>query len=205
MMRGSDNYWRNKRYEVESWVNYHVENGNRPPSMFITLSCAKNWWKDLQLLLQDRLKTTKHKYLINDMNSQIDKIKMSARSKVTTLYSILVQEFFQIRTDYWLKTVGKTILDIEHYWGRFEFAKGRGQIHLHLLAITKNRHHQKEYWKQLNIGNKQEAIDVMVRYAKQIGLIANHPGVKENENIINHKKVRIKFQRLIFLYLFSTI
>lgn len=27
---------------------------------------------------------------------------------------------------------------IKYYWGRFEFANCRGQIHLHLLGITKN-------------------------------------------------------------------
>lgn len=51
-------------------------------------------------------------------------------------YSIVIQEFFQERVKVWLDTVGKEIFRIKHYWGRFEFAPARGQIHLHLLAIA---------------------------------------------------------------------
>lgn len=32
------------------------------------------------------------------------------------------------------------MLGIKHYWVRYEFAKGRGQIHAHLLAITEDGH-----------------------------------------------------------------
>ena len=39
----------------------------------------------------------------------------------------------------WLATVGKRIFNINHYWVRFEFAPGRGQIHAHLLAITSDQ------------------------------------------------------------------
>ncbi len=28
-------------------------------------------------------------------------------------------------------------LDLEYYWGRVEFAPGRGAIHLHILGIAK--------------------------------------------------------------------
>ena len=35
-----------------------------------------------------------------------------------------------------MKTIGLKVFGIKHYWGRFEFAKSRGQIHLHLLGIT---------------------------------------------------------------------
>jgi hypothetical protein len=50
-------------------------------------------------------------------------------------YSIVVQEYFQQRVVKWLETVGKSIFRIKHYWIRYEFAPGRGQIHAHLLAI----------------------------------------------------------------------
>ena len=53
-------------------------------------------------------------------------------------YSIVIQEFFQLRTKEFLDTIGKHVFEIEHYWCRFEFAKSRGQIHAHLLAITRD-------------------------------------------------------------------
>ena len=201
-IRGSDNYWRSKRYELESWINYHVENGNGAPTMFITLSCAENWWKDLQILLKERLKNIKnHEFLIKEMDSPDEKNRMSSRSKVTTLYSVLVQEFFQIRTKYWLETVGKDVFDIAHYWGRFEFAKGRGQIHLHMLAITKNRHHQYEYWKHIQENEMEKAVSVMANYARQhLGLIANHPAVKECEEVEGHKNVSSIIIDILYIF-----
>ena len=179
-IRGSDNYWRSKRLEVESWINYHIEEGNGPPSLFLTLSCAENWWYDLQRLLKDKLRNSGQSHVIDEMNSDNDSIKMAARSRVSILYSSLVQEFFHIRVSEWIKTVGKKVFGIEHYWARFEFAKGRGQIHLHMLAITKNRSHQKEYYDLMKKGKIFEARESLAKYAREvIGLTAEHPGVSD--------------------------
>jgi hypothetical protein len=49
---------------------------------------------------------------------------------------LVVQEFFHLRVDEYLKTIGFHAFGLTHYWGWFEFEKSRGQIHLHLLAIT---------------------------------------------------------------------
>ena len=43
----------------------------------------------------------------------------------------LVQEFFQIRVQAWLDTVGNDVFGIEFYWIRYKFAPSRGQIHPH--------------------------------------------------------------------------
>ena len=51
-------------------------------------------------------------------------------------YSIVVQECFQVRCRDYLETVCKDEFKLKHFWCRFEFAKSRGQIHAHLLAIT---------------------------------------------------------------------
>ena len=61
-------------------------------------------------------------------------------------YSIVIQEYFQAKVDIFMATVGKDIFGIEHYWGRFEFASMRGQIHLHLLGITADRSVNKTFY-----------------------------------------------------------
>lgn len=199
-IRGSDNYWRSKRHEVESWINYHVELGHGAPSLFITLSCAENWWKDLQHLLSMRMVGTKYSDLINDMNSDDEKTRMSARSKVSKLFSVLVQDFFQERVDEWIKTVGKNVFGIEYFWARFEFAKGRGQIHLHLLAIVNNRHHQKQFFQLKKKKGIEEATKVLTTYAREVlGLIAEHPAVLDTDSIKDHPKVSSKTCWNIFL------
>ncbi len=50
-IKGSDNYWRARTDDLEQWINHHVGKGHGPPTFFITLSCGKNWWPDLQRLL----------------------------------------------------------------------------------------------------------------------------------------------------------
>ena len=59
-------------------------------------------------------------------------------SHILNEYTIVVQEYFQKRVQLWLEMVGKEIFGIEHYWVRYEFAPGRGQIHAHLLAISRD-------------------------------------------------------------------
>jgi hypothetical protein len=43
------------------------------------------------------------------------------------------------KVDLFMESVGKDLFGIEHYWGRFEFAAMRGQIHLHLLGISRDK------------------------------------------------------------------
>ena len=43
----TDGYWRNKINELQAWIDFHVSRRNGPPTHFITLTCAENWWPDL--------------------------------------------------------------------------------------------------------------------------------------------------------------
>ena len=54
-------------------------------------------------------------------------------------YPLSVNGLFMKRARSFMNNVLKEALDIEHYWGRVEFAPGRGQIHLHMLGIAKDR------------------------------------------------------------------
>jgi hypothetical protein len=55
---GLDSYWRNKRVELIYWIDYHVEQGNGAPYLFVTLSCAGYHWQDIEKLLNARRKIT---------------------------------------------------------------------------------------------------------------------------------------------------
>ena len=97
-------------------------------------------------------------------------------------YTSIVQYYFQQRVNAWMETVGKTIFKIVHYWLRYEFAKGRGQIHANLLAITSNG-----YLLQHDIANaddEQQKINILSTYARNdLGMTANFPLIDENSNI----------------------
>jgi hypothetical protein len=46
-----------------------------------------------------------------------------------------VQDFFHKRVQVFLDIIAKTLFGMKHYWGRMEFSKLRGQIHIHLVGI----------------------------------------------------------------------
>ena len=128
-VRGSDGYWRAKKAELYTWINYHVDMGHGTPTLFVTLSCAEYFWPDLKRLLEERIYAAESRVVDLDKND-------SERNRAVNDYSIVVQEFFQVRCRDYLDTVCKDLFKIKHYWCRFEFPKSRGQIHAHLLAIT---------------------------------------------------------------------
>ena len=61
-------------------------------------------------------------------------------------------------------TVLKDALGIEHYWGRVEFAPGRGQIHLHMLGIAKDMAYLKDFYKAQTMEDKGVVVD---KYARE--------------------------------------
>lgn len=142
-IKGSSPFWFAKRQELYTWINHHVEIGNGAPNYFITLSCCEHYWADIIQLLKERLK-------MSGENPDTCYVGSSKLSQILNDYAIVVQEYFQKRVELWLEIVGKKILDIAHYYVRYEFAPGRGQIHAHLLAIIKDKtvlrllHHDKQ-------------------------------------------------------------
>jgi hypothetical protein len=140
-IKGSDNYWHSRTDHLEQWINHHVGRGHSPPTFFITLSCAENWWPDLRRLLYQLEK-------IAGNSKKAEAIKKGGRKEMSNSarkYPLFVNEFFMKRVDSFKKTVMKNALQIDHYWGRVEFAPGRGAIHLHLVAIAKDRAYLQDF------------------------------------------------------------
>lgn len=131
-VKGSSQYWFQKRSELYAWVNHHVEAGNGAPSFFITLSCAEHYWPDIIRLIKERMD-------IAETDSSMCYLGSPKLPKILNEYCCVVQEFFQIRVENWFQTVGKQVFNINHYWARYEFAPGRGQIHAHVLGISSDK------------------------------------------------------------------
>ena len=188
-IRGSDAYWRYKRAELYNWIHYHIGEGHGAPNGFFTLSCAKYFWPDMIRLLEDRIwiaegrhrngpgaKTDRHGNVI-DLSSD-----RKARNKAINDYAVVVQEFFIRRTEDYLNTVGRDVLGIKHYWCRFEFAKGRGQIHAHVLVILE-KDIQNKIQEQVNAanGNREKEAKLVAEWAKkQFGMTAEHTEPSSN-------------------------
>jgi hypothetical protein len=76
-----------------------------------------------------------------------------------------------------MMTVIKQALQIEHYWGHMEFAPGRGTIHLHIVAIAKNKAYLQEFY---NASSLQQKTEVLNKYA--INHLDMTADVKVNDN-----------------------
>lgn len=150
---GSNSYWYQKRSQVYSWINHHVEAGHGPPNFFITLSCGEYYWPDILRLLRDRMTMAKDDRL-NDCYQGSTKF-----TEIINDYAIVIQEYFQIRFKIWMEKIGKTIFGIKYYWGRFEFAPGRGQIHIHLLAIREDQNIFKLCYEDLKLPDGKKKRD----------------------------------------------
>lgn len=185
-IRGSDAWWRNRKHELDTWIAHHLQDKNGPPTMFMTFSCAEFWWSDLEKMLVKRCKGTEDEVLVQDMIQQEDeKKKMSAKTKILENYAAIVQEFFQIRLDNWMETVGKNVFNITHYYNRFEFAKGRGQIHAHMLAVTSDHHLIADFYKEyVENGNKFEGTRIYSKYARStLAMTGEKPVLRPDEPI----------------------
>ncbi len=100
---GSNSYWNFKREELEAWISHHLEQNHGPPLFFMTLSCAEYYWPDIICLLEDRM----------EIMEKVFPEKTTANIiPIVNDLSIVVQEYFQIRVETFLKIVGKKSLEL---------------------------------------------------------------------------------------------
>lgn len=70
-----------------------------------------------------------------------------------------------MKVENWLETVGKKVFSITGYYVRFEFAKGRGQIHAHILVCSRDHTLILPFgrkWKE----DKKAAIELLSDFAR---------------------------------------
>ena len=173
-IKGSDNYWRAKTQELESWIQHHISRGRGPPTFFITFSCAENWWPDLRRTLAQLERHAGNEHMAQLLNDN----DFSAMQKAARRYPLFVNDFFMKRAQSFMKNVLSEALGIEHYWGRVEFAPGRGQIHLHMLGIAKNKAYLNNFYKAKSMEDKAAVVD---KYAREKLDMTADVNIKDND------------------------
>ena len=159
---GTAAYWRHKKAELYSWINHHVEQGRGAPSIFLTLSCAEYFWPDIRRLLQQFVyQTTRRKV---DFEKDYRLLNQALND-----FSVIVQDFFHKKVELFLEFIARKIFGFKYYWGRFEFAKSRGQIHIHLVAILKDATKPGGIQFQLYTfkGNKLKQAEILANWARE--------------------------------------
>jgi hypothetical protein len=194
-IRGCDGYWRKKTGELMSWIDFHVSRGHGPPTHFMTLTCAENWWPDLRRIfasLESKSvvkpnrprKKQKHsksrpgcvgkgstdntEEVSGQKKSRSDKLddcEFEAMAQAARRYPLYVNQYFMKRAKTFMDGYARDVLDIEYYWGRVEFASGRGQIHLHILCIAKDRAYLDDFYRA---ESEEEKVKIVQDYAERM-------------------------------------
>jgi hypothetical protein len=140
---------------------HHVARGHGPPTFFITLSCAGNWWIDLRRLLV-QLEDSAQNY---SWAEAIRGGSMIAMSNASRRHPLFVNEYFMQRAKSFMSTVVKMALGIEHYWGHVEFTPGCGAIHLHIVAIAKDMAYLQDFHHAKTAEDKAAVVNKYARGA----------------------------------------
>ena len=176
-IRGSPAYWRLQRQHLTTWMYYHAAHKHGPPTLFMTFSCAENHWGDLANILVDRVAAYD-----SIKADQLRQRNFRAMCEAARDHPLIVAEFFQKRLETWLATVGKDVFKIKYHWGAYEFAPGRGMIHVHLLAIADNMEVMKTYYSLR--GNKEKQLEYIARYAREeLFMTAEHPARNNKDHV----------------------
>jgi hypothetical protein len=158
-----------------------AEPSHGPPTFFITLSCAENWWIDLKRLLA-QLEDTAQNY---SWTEAIRDGSMIAMSNAYWRHPLFVNKYFMRRAKSFMSTVVEMALGIEHYWGRVEFAPGRGAIYLHIVAIAKDMAYLQDFYHAKTAEDKAAVVD---KYARE------HLDMTKDVDIKNDKQRKPEYQ-----------
>ncbi|XP_057310732.1 uncharacterized protein LOC130648690 [Hydractinia symbiolongicarpus] len=136
----TDPYWRDQKKKVDALLFFRRKEFGDLPGYFDTNSCAEFHWKPLHELL------IKYHALINNLNEDTVRQQMENDSKFKREMILqnlhIVTQYFDARTINYFATVDKKVFQYNDSWWRYEFAKGRGEIHGHAI-ISSSKHAQK--------------------------------------------------------------
>ena len=110
---------------------------------------------------------------------------MIAMSNASRRHPLFVNKYFMKRAKSFMATVVKTALRIEHYWGRVEFAPGRGAVHIHIVAIAKDMAYLQDFYHAKTTEDKAAAVN---KYARE------HLDMTADVKINDDKERKPKYQ-----------
>jgi len=85
-------------------------------------------------------------------------------------FAIIVQDFSHKRVQEFLDIIAKKLFGMKHYWGRMEFSKLRGQIHIHLIGIIERATTPGDIQHQMFIHreNTPKQAQILAEWAKHV-------------------------------------
>ena len=175
-LRGTAQYWHQRRRELRALVEFMVNEKRGLPSFFMTGSCAEFYFPPLRRLLEEYILQTKGE----EVNLAEDS---NARFKAVQENTHVVVSYFDLRTQAYHEKVLKPVFGVSDYWYRYEFAKSRGQIHWHQLSWREDRQpHQLLHEAREDGCNEEEYAVRLSQWADEtFAMTALHPAGNDEE------------------------
>ena len=130
----SDPYWRDRKIELDNLALFGKTEYGDLPAYFHTNSMAEHHWFPLKQLL------AKYESLVKglDFKSVMERIdnNFSYYRKLVLSNLHIVTKYFESRTLNYYHSIGKELFQTSDMWIRYEFAKGRGEIHSHAIVFS---------------------------------------------------------------------
>jgi len=137
-LKGTRAYWGNVRRTLEAIMRHQIHRGKSLPSFFISASCAEFHHADLARVIAQAAALKPQADSWESILEQMNRDEKFRRSLVRK-YSGIVCEYFTLKTRQFLAAVLGPVFDLFQFFLRFEFAKGRGTIHFHMLGYRNDR------------------------------------------------------------------
>ena len=147
----SDPYWRDRKIELDHYVLFRKEEHGDLPAYFDTNSLAEFHWKSLKKLLIEYESVVKG-IPREQLEEKVKEFSYYQQMVLNNLH--IVTNYFDIRTVNYYTTVAREVFQTSDMWIRYEFAKGRGEIHSHAIIFSNKRAQKvKEAMKMVTINN----------------------------------------------------
>ena len=161
-IRGSDAYMAKMKREIDAITAVKLQ-GDPPklPSLLMSASCAEYYWTEMLQYLTEYI-TVVEEHACEDLTTA----SVGVVEKKLQEYGHVVTTYFEHRANTWIKEVLVPAFGIDTFYAVFEFAKGRGQIHYHLLAWLKDGEPHATMHKAAPAGvygNSTDAVDAWER------------------------------------------
>ena len=89
-LRGSEQYWAQRRRELRSWIDYKIQQGRGLPSYFTTGSCAE-FYKTL-------LKNLFANYFMFTTGKEVNLDNQNTMVKTVQVHPHIIAKYFDLRT-----------------------------------------------------------------------------------------------------------
>ena len=175
-LRGTAQYWHQRRRELRALVEFMVNEKNGLPSFFMTGSCAEFYFPPLRRLLEQ--------YILQTTGKEVNLAEDSnARYKAVQENTHVVVNYFDLRTQSYHDKVLKPVFGVSDYWYRYKFAKSRGQIHWHQLSWREDRQpHQLLHEAREDDCDEDEYAAILNQWAdSNLAMTALHPAGSDDE------------------------